>query len=84
MIREVTLNPNSPGFSASKSYNAEQHGPLGLGIGVRAGDLIGDGNGDAKKYILYFFYYFNATKLFYSIKAWKRRKIKAFEIWTFD
>lgn len=45
----LTLNPSSPGFSASKSYNAEQHGPLGLAIGVRAGDLIGDGRGDAIK-----------------------------------
>lgn len=42
-----TLKPNSPGFSASKSYKAVQQGSRF--IGVFAGDFIGDGNGDAKK-----------------------------------
>lgn len=45
-----TLNPNSPGFSGSKSYSAVQHGPAGFWAttGVLAGDLIGDGNGEAR------------------------------------
>jgi hypothetical protein len=40
------LNPSSPGFSGSKSYNAVQHGPT-WGFGVFAGERIGDGSGDA-------------------------------------
>lgn len=40
-----TLNPNSPGFSASKSYNAVQQGEL-RGI-CRWTDLIGEETGDA-------------------------------------
>lgn len=40
-----SLNPNSRGFSASKSYNAWQHGPRLTG--VRAGERTGDGKGDA-------------------------------------
>jgi hypothetical protein len=47
MILLLTLNPNSPGFSASKSYNAEQHGEL-RGI-CRWTDLIGEETGDAKE-----------------------------------
>lgn len=43
-----TLKPSSPGFSASKSYKAVQHGCLV--IGVLAGDLLGDGKGEAVKY----------------------------------
>jgi len=43
----LTLNPNSPGFSASKSYNAVQQGEL-RGI-CRWTDLIGEETGDAKK-----------------------------------
>lgn len=43
-----TLNSSSPGFSASKSYNATQQGCWGvLGCGGFAGDRIGDGKGDA-------------------------------------
>lgn len=44
-----TLKPSSPGFSGSKSYIAEQHGPVGFcwAIGVLAGERIGDGNGEA-------------------------------------
>lgn len=51
MLRmELTLNPNSPGFSGSKSYSAVQHGPVafGVAIGVLAGERIGDGNGEAE------------------------------------
>jgi hypothetical protein len=40
-----TLKPSSPGFSGSKSYRAVQDGIFV--IGVLAGDLIGDGKGDA-------------------------------------
>lgn len=45
----VTLKPNSPGFSGSKSYSAVQQGCRV--IGVLAGDFIGDGSGDAVKII---------------------------------
>lgn len=43
------MNPNSPGFSGSKSYRAVQLGVFcAVGaIGVLAGDFIGDGNGEA-------------------------------------
>lgn len=47
----LTLNPNSPGFSGSKSYNAVQHGVRV--IGVLAGDFIGDGSGEAKTQIIH-------------------------------
>lgn len=47
LFKLYTLNPNSPGFSASKSYNAVQHGEL-RGI-CRWTDLIGEETGDAKK-----------------------------------
>lgn len=53
-----TLNPNSPGFSASKSYNAVQHGEL-RGI-WRWTDLIGEEIGDAKikkKYTIQYWVY---------------------------
>lgn len=50
--KNVTLKPNSPGFSGSKSYKAVQQGPVVRGwtdaCGVLAGDRIGDGNGDAE------------------------------------
>lgn len=42
-----TLKPISPGFSASKSYKATQHGCCCDGWGGFAGDLMGLGNGDA-------------------------------------
>lgn len=45
--RMLTLKPSSPGFSGSKSQRAVQHGLFV--IGVLAGDLIGDGKGDAMK-----------------------------------
>lgn len=47
--KKLTLKPSSPGFSGSKSYNAVQCGFCcgGGGIGVLAGDFIGDGKGDA-------------------------------------
>lgn len=41
-----SLNANSLGFSASKSYKAWQHG-LRL-TGMRAGEETGEGKGDAK------------------------------------
>lgn len=54
----LTLNPSSPGFSGSKSYNAVQCGPVARGcccccgaIGVLAGDRIGDGNGEAVNFM---------------------------------
>lgn len=54
--QKPTLKPNSPGFSGSKSYTAVQCGPLGRfccsgggTIGVRAGERIGDGNGEAAR-----------------------------------
>lgn len=58
MISEIwflTLNPSSPGFSGSKSYNAVAQGPVGFGwlIGVFAGDRIGDGSGDAEIIFLF-------------------------------
>lgn len=40
-----SLKASSPGFSASKSYRAWQHGPLLTG--VRAGERTGEGRGDA-------------------------------------
>lgn len=43
-----TLKLSSPGFSASKSYKAVQQGCLV--IGVLAGDLLGDGRGEAGKH----------------------------------
>lgn len=43
-----TLKPSSPGFSASKSYKAVQQGCLV--IGVLAGDLLGDGKGEARNH----------------------------------
>lgn len=44
------MKPSSPGFSGSKSYSAVQQGCVGLaGIGVLAGERIGDGNGEAKQ-----------------------------------
>lgn len=46
------MNPSSPGFSGSKSYNAMQQGCCGWdGCGGLAGERIGDGNGDAKKFV---------------------------------
>jgi len=47
MLLVTTLNPNSPGFSASKSYSAVQQGEL-RGI-CRWTDLIGEETGDAIK-----------------------------------
>lgn len=45
---ELTLNPSSPGFSGSKSYNAMQQGCCGwAGCGGIAGERIGDGRGEA-------------------------------------
>lgn len=58
-----TLKPSSPGFSGSKSYNAVQHGVLV--IGVRAGDFIGDGNGDAVTVIIRFKMVVNSCMLLY-------------------
>lgn len=43
-----TLNPSSPGFSGSKSYNARQHGFLCPSDGDFAGDLHGDGMGETE------------------------------------
>lgn len=39
------MNPSSPGFSGSKSYNAVQQGCAWVGCGGFAGDLIGLGRG---------------------------------------
>lgn len=47
---KFTLKPSSPGFSGSKSYNAMQQGVRV--IGVRAGDFIGDGSGEAENKII--------------------------------
>lgn len=44
-VSVITLNPSSPGFSGSKSYNAVQHGCLF--IGDLDGDFIGEAKGDA-------------------------------------
>lgn len=49
-IKKNTLNPNSPAFSASKSYNAVQYGFCEGGMGVLAGDFMGEGNGDAETF----------------------------------
>jgi len=47
IVKKFTLNPSSPGFSGSKSYRAVQHGVL-WAIGVLAGDLLGEGKGEAE------------------------------------
>lgn len=48
-VLKLTLNPSSPGFSGSKSYNAMQQGCCWAGCGGLAGERIGDGRGEAAK-----------------------------------